>query len=150
MDKRDISKGSGCKYWNHYTFLAFQTVSIIIFDAPIEQLSRHYFRTSTVFSCPTNLVLLLCSEHFIMKLFDEYYAWCDQWYMRVTITDPRYIENNVCTSCFGAHERVILVFISRVAKQHHNNTKITLEWAQKLFVTRVHTYFCFLHDITNQ
>ena len=34
--------------------------------------------------------------------------------------NPRYIENNVCTvvtNCFIAHERVILVFISRVAKQ---------------------------------
>ena len=29
------------------------------------------------------------------------------------------------------------------------NTKITLEWGQKQFVTRVHTLFYFLHDITN-
>ena len=29
------------------------------------------------------------------------------------------------------------------------NTKITLEWAQKQFVTRVDTLFYFLHDITN-
>ena len=29
------------------------------------------------------------------------------------------------------------------------NTKITLEWAQKRFVTRVHTLFYFLHDKTN-
>ena len=29
------------------------------------------------------------------------------------------------------------------------NTKITLEWAQKQFVTRVHTLFYFLHDTTN-
>ena len=29
------------------------------------------------------------------------------------------------------------------------NTKITLEWAQKRFVTRVHTLFYFLHDIRN-
>ena len=28
-------------------------------------------------------------------------------------------------------------------------TKITLDWAQKQFVTRVHTLFYFLHDITN-
>ena len=28
-------------------------------------------------------------------------------------------------------------------------TKITLEWAHKQFVTRVHTLFYFLHDITN-
>ena len=29
------------------------------------------------------------------------------------------------------------------------NTKITLEWAQKQFVTRVHTLCYFLHDVTN-
>ena len=29
------------------------------------------------------------------------------------------------------------------------NTKISLEWAQKQFVTRVHTSFIFLHDTTN-
>ena len=29
------------------------------------------------------------------------------------------------------------------------NTIITLEWAQKRFVTRVHTLFYFSHDITN-
>ena len=30
------------------------------------------------------------------------------------------------------------------------NTKITLEWAKKWFLTRVHTLFHFLHDITNR
>ena len=29
------------------------------------------------------------------------------------------------------------------------NTKVTLQWAQKQFVMRVHTLFYFLHDITN-
>ena len=29
------------------------------------------------------------------------------------------------------------------------STKITLEWAQKQFVMRIHTLFYFLHDITN-
>ena len=29
------------------------------------------------------------------------------------------------------------------------NTKITLEWARKQFVTRVHILFYFLHNITN-
>ena len=29
------------------------------------------------------------------------------------------------------------------------NTKITLEWGKKQFVTRVHNLFYFLHDITN-
>ena len=38
----------------------------------------------------------------------------------------RKIENNVCT-----------------------RVTITLEWAQKQFVTRVHTLFYFLHDIMN-
>ena len=39
-------------------------------------------------------------------------------------------------------------FLSCEATQEIN-TKITLEWAQKQFVTRVHTLFYFLHDITN-
>ena len=59
----------------------------------------------------------------------------------------RDIENNVCTqvtNCFSTHKRVILVFIFREI-----NTKITLSWALKQFVTRVHTLLYFLHDITN-
>ena len=47
------------------------------------------------------------------------------------------IWNNVCThvaNCLCAHKRVII---------------LTLEWAHKQFVTRVHTLFYFLHDITN-
>ena len=47
---------------------------------------------------------------------------------------------------FQRNERVILVFISRVAKQR---TQIELEWAQKQLVTRVYTLFYFLHDIAN-
>ena len=44
------------------------------------------------------------------------------------------IENNVCTrvtNCFHAHESVILVFISRVAKgnKHQNNTLVSPETA---------------------
>ena len=52
---------------------------------------------------------------------------------------------NVCTwvpNCLCAHERVILVFIKI-------NTKMILEWTYKQFVTRVHTLFYFLQDITN-
>ena len=65
-----------------------------------------------------------------------------------------YIENDVCTqvtNCFSAHERVILVLISRVSCEatREINTKLTLGWEQKKFVTRVHTLFHFLHDITN-
>ena len=55
------------------------------------------------------------------------------------------IENNVCTlvtNCFSLHESVILVFILI-------NTRITFDWAQKQFVTREHTLFHFLQDITN-
>ena len=60
------------------------------------------------------------------------------------------IENNVCTrmlmrsreGCFGVY------FPSRDATRE-NNTKITLDWAQKLFVTIVHTLFNFLRDITD-
>ena len=48
-------------------------------------------------------------------------------------------------NCWCAHERVILVFI--VYKKR--NTKITLEWAHKQFVTRVHTLLYFLPDKTN-
>ena len=57
----------------------------------------------------------------------------------INANKKEYIQNSACarvTNCFSAHERVILVFISRVAKQ-------------KQFVTRVHTLFYLLHDITN-
>ena len=57
----------------------------------------------------------------------------------------KHIENNVSawvTNCFSAHERVILVFVFRVARGIH--AKITLEWTQKQFVTRVHTLLFFL------
>ena len=59
--------------------------------------------------------------------------------------------HNVCSRVmngFSAHKRVILVFISRATREINN--KITLEWAQKLFVTKVHTLFYFLHDLTNR
>ena len=52
-------------------------------------------------------------------------------------TWPSYIKNNVCTrvtTCFNAHKRAI---------------KIIRECPEKQFVTRVHTLFYFLHDITN-
>ena len=45
-------------------------------------------------------------------------------------------------NCLCAHERAIMVLISRIA-----NIKITLEWAHKQFVTRVHTLFNFLRGI---
>ena len=48
------------------------------------------------------------------------------------------------TKYFSTHERVILVFISIVASRSEVNTTIILEWAQKQFVTRVHTLFFFL------
>ena len=58
------------------------------------------------------------------------------------VNPMKYRENNVCTqvtNCFSAHERVILVFISRVAKL-----------TQKQFFTRMHTLFYFLHNIMNK
>ena len=39
--------------------------------------------------------------------------------------------------------------LSELRSTREINTKITLEWAQKQFVTRVHTLFYFLHDTTN-
>ena len=62
--------------------------------------------------------------------------------MHTFCTSWCYIENNVCTrvtNCFSAHERIIFVFISPICEA------ITLEWAQKQFVTRVHTLFYFSH-----
>ena len=45
---------------------------------------------------------------------------------------------------------LFLVFISPCwAATREINSKITLKWAHKQFVTRVHTLFYFLHDITN-
>ena len=41
------------------------------------------------------------------------------------------------------------VYFPSCAATKEINTKITLEWAHKQFVTRVHTLFYFLHDITN-
>ena len=41
------------------------------------------------------------------------------------------------------------VYFLRCAATREINTKITLEWAHKQFVTRVHTLFYFLHDTTN-
>ena len=40
------------------------------------------------------------------------------------------------------------VYFPSCAATREINTKITLEWAHKQFVTRVHTLFYFLHDIT--
>ena len=41
------------------------------------------------------------------------------------------------------------VYFSSCAATREINTKVTLEWARKQFVTRVHTLFYFLQDITN-
>ena len=41
-----------------------------------------------------------------------------------------YIENNVCTwvtNCFGAHERVIFVFIRNEGNKHKNNSQVSAE-----------------------
>ena len=54
-------------------------------------------------------------------------------------------------NCLCAHGMVILLFISRAVQRVKNeiNTKITLEWTHKQFVTRVHKSFFLLHDINN-
>ena len=41
------------------------------------------------------------------------------------------------------------VYFPSCEATRETNTKITLEWAHEQFVTRVHTLFYFLHDITN-
>ena len=41
------------------------------------------------------------------------------------------------------------VYFPSCAATKEINTKITLKWACKQFATRVHTLFCFLHDIRN-
>ena len=41
------------------------------------------------------------------------------------------------------------VYIPSYEATREINTKITLEWGQKQFVTRVHTLLYFLHDVTN-
>ena len=45
------------------------------------------------------------------------------------------------TNCFCAHSSVILVFVPRCFGTREINTKITISWALKQFVTRVHTLF---------
>ena len=64
------------------------------------------------------------------------------------------IQKNACTrvaNCLCAHERVILVSILPSCEATLGiSTKTTLEWAQKQFVTRVHTLYYFLYDIKNQ
>ena len=58
----------------------------------------------------------------------------------------QYIENN---ACIRVKNRYFGVYFPSCEATREINTKITLEWAQKRFVTRVHTLFYFLHDITN-
>ena len=41
------------------------------------------------------------------------------------------------------------VYFPSCEATRETNTKMTLEWAHEQFVTRVHTLFYFLHDITN-
>ena len=66
---------------------------------------------------------------------------------------PWTLLSGVCTqvtNCFSAHERVIFgVYFLSCKATWEINTKITLVWAQKQFVTRVHAISYFLHDMTN-
>ena len=41
------------------------------------------------------------------------------------------------------------VYFPSCAATREINIKITLEWAHKQFITRIHTLFHFLHDMTN-
>ena len=60
------------------------------------------------------------------------------------------IENNVCAWVFmRSREGYFGVSFSSCEATMEINNKITLEWAQRLFVTRVHTLFHFLCNITN-
>ena len=73
------------------------------------------------------LVLYDINFHFpIRELFIFHYC------MDIKSTIEKYIGNNVCTwvvDCFGAHGRVIVVLISRVAKErenkHQNKTRVS-------------------------
>ena len=63
-----------------------------------------------------------------------------------------YIDNNVCTRvthCFSAHECYFGDYFPRCEATRGISIKITLERAQKQFVTREHTLFNFFNDITN-
>ena len=63
-----------------------------------------------------------------------------------------YIENHVCyrvMNCFSAHERVCWCLFPKLLSNEESIHQSTLYWAQKQFVTRVHTLFYFLHDIKN-
>ena len=58
------------------------------------------------------------------------------------VASSQFIENIVSTrvtNSFSAHEKNCIV-------TREINTKITLEWAQKQFIARVHTLFYFFHD----
>ena len=85
----------------------------------------------------------------VQKLYISLYV-----FILYTISCYRtYLENNVCTrvtNCFRAHKGIIFgVYFLICEATREMNTKMTLEWAQKQFVTRVHTLSYFLHDITN-
>ena len=73
-----------------------------------------------------------------------------EWLRYLILND---IENNVCTrvtNCISAHEGVHFgVYFPSCEATRVINTIVTLEWAEKQFVTRVHTLFYFLHDTTN-
>ena len=48
-----------------------------------------------------------------------------------------------------SRECYFLVYFPSCEATREINTKITLEWAQKQFVSRVHTLFYYLHNRTN-
>ena len=71
------------------------------------------------------------------------------------ISHLKYIKNNACNS-YSSDELFLRsrdgyfgVYFPSCEATREINTKITLEWMHKQFVTWVYTLFHFLHDITN-
>ena len=63
-----------------------------------------------------NLAFYAIQHTWYRSNITNWYGWLEKYYVY------EYVFTRV-TNCFSAHERVILVFISRVAKQRGNNTK---------------------------
>ena len=74
--------------------------------------------------------------------------------LQLTETSLHHIENNWCTRVTNCVQRSwedyfgVYVYFPSCEATKEINTKITLEWVQKQFVTRVHTSLYFLHEQT--
>ena len=107
-----------------YAFLCI--LCIIIQGTMVEQLCLNGF-TLYKYICnkkKINLIRNTSSEITLLKLMSHLPGPTSStrkylYHFRGMLWTAKYIENNVCTrvtTCFSAHERVILMFISRVAK----------------------------------